>query len=264
MPADPLPPEPLPPKPLPSDAEAVEPVAAEPLPVEAAPTPVVEVNQLTLESQAAMEDVAPEPGVAKPDPALIVDGVTRRYGGLTAVDVDHLEIQRGLITALIGPNGAGKTTFFNLMTGFDEPSEGSWSFDGHDLGGVPAHKVANYGMVRTFQLTKSLNRMSVIENMRLAGTGQTGERFLPAILPFMWSKEEDAITERADELLHRFKLGRQTRGPCWHAVRRPAQAARDGSGADGATQPGVPGRTHGRGEPGTGPVAPRTRQEPSR
>jgi neutral amino acid transport system ATP-binding protein len=157
-------------------------------------------------SREAMASVPAEPGVPKPDPILVVDGVRRRFGGLTAVDVDHLEIQRGLITALIGPNGAGKTTFFNLMTGFDEPNEGSWSFDGRDLGGVGAHKVAGYGMVRTFQLTKSLNRMSVIENMRLAGTGQKGERFLPAIIPGMWRAQEQEITERADELLARFKL----------------------------------------------------------
>ena len=160
----------------------------------------------TIVSRDVLKDVAPEPGVAKPDPVLIVDGVRRTFGGLTAVDVDHLEIQRGLITALIGPNGAGKTTFFNLMTGFDSPTDGTWSFDGHDLGGVAAHKVATYGMVRTFQLTKSLNRMSVIENMRLAGTGQTGERFLPAIIPSMWRQQEAEITERADELLARFKL----------------------------------------------------------
>lgn len=156
--------------------------------------------------RSVLADVAPEPGVAKPDPVLIVDGVTRQFGGLKAVDVDHLEIQRGLITALIGPNGAGKTTFFNLMTGFDAPTTGTWSFDGHDLGGVPAHKVAGYGMVRTFQLTKSLNRMSVIENMRLAGTDQVGERFWPAIIPGMWKRQEAEITQRADELLARFKL----------------------------------------------------------
>ena len=63
-----------------------------------------------------------EPGSAKPDPILVVDNIVRQFGGMTAVDVDHLEVQRGIITALIGPNGAGKTTFFNLITGFDKPS----------------------------------------------------------------------------------------------------------------------------------------------
>lgn len=164
------------------------------------------MNPQTIESREAMASVEAVPGVPKPDPVLIVDDVQRHFGGLTAVDVEHLEVQRGLITALIGPNGAGKTTFFNLMTGFDAPNSGTWSFDGHDLGGVPAHKVAQYGMVRTFQLTKSLNRMTVIENMRLAGTDQTGERFLPAIVPSLWRKEEARLTERADEVLARFTL----------------------------------------------------------
>ena len=155
---------------------------------------------------SALASVAAEPGVAKPDPILVVDSVRRTFGGLTAVDVEHLEVQRGLITALIGPNGAGKTTFFNLLTGFDKPDYGRWSFDGASMAGVPAHKVARRGMVRTFQLTKSLARLSVIENMKLGATGQTGERFLQALLPASWRAQESSIEARADELLERFKL----------------------------------------------------------
>ena len=130
----------------------------------------------------------------------------RQFGGLTAVDVAHVEIQRGAITALIGPNGAGKTTFFNLLTGFDQPDQGSWSFGGRSLKGVAAHKVARMGMVRTFQLTKALGGMTVLENMRLGATGQGGENFFSALIRPLWRKKEDEITERARGLLKKFKL----------------------------------------------------------
>ena len=154
----------------------------------------------------ALEGVDRRPGVPKPDPILTVDGVHRRFGGLTAVDVDHLEVQRGSITALIGPNGAGKTTLFNLLTGFDKPNSGIWRFDGREMAGMAAHKVARNGMVRTFQLTKSLARLSVMENMKLGATGQRGEGFGRALLPPLWIKQERANEARALELLTRFKL----------------------------------------------------------
>ncbi|MET7418419.1 ABC transporter ATP-binding protein [Dactylosporangium sp. NPDC005555] len=147
-----------------------------------------------------------EPGVPKPDPILVADNVIRRFGGLTAVDVKHVEIQRGSITALIGPNGAGKTTFFNLLTGFDAPDEGSWTFNGRSLSGVAAHKVARAGMVRTFQLTKALSKLKVIDNMRLGATGQRGESFWRALLPGTWKQQEAEVTARAEDLLTRFKL----------------------------------------------------------
>ena len=84
-------------------------------------------------ARAALGEVPWEPAAPKPDPILLVDGIRRNFGGLVAVDVDHLEIQRGVITALIGPNGAGKTTFFNLLTSFDSPDGGTRTFNGHDL-----------------------------------------------------------------------------------------------------------------------------------
>jgi branched-chain amino acid transport system ATP-binding protein len=152
------------------------------------------------------EAVAEEPGAPKADPILVADSVTRRFGGLMAVNVDHFEIQRGSITALIGPNGAGKTTFFNVVTGFDHANTGTWSFDGDDITGLPGHRVARRGMVRTFQLTKALSRLSVIDNMKLGATGQIGENFFRALLKPLWRDQERDIEERAEALLERFNL----------------------------------------------------------
>jgi len=146
------------------------------------------------------------PGVKKVDPILVADKVSRRFGGLVAVDVDHVEIPRGAITALIGPNGAGKTTLFNLLTGFDKPDTGTWSFSGSNLAGVPAHKVAKMGQVRTFQLTKALGLLTVLENMKLGAKGQQGENIFKSIFPFFWKKQEDENEKRAIEILERFKL----------------------------------------------------------
>jgi branched-chain amino acid transport system ATP-binding protein len=155
---------------------------------------------------AALAEVPREPGAPKPDPILVADGITRRFGGLVAVDAGHVEVQRGAITALIGPNGAGKTTFFNLLTGFDQPDSGTWAFNGTSLNGKGAHKIARLGMVRTFQLTKALSRLTVLENMRLGATGQRGESLLRAMFPTFWRSQEREITARAEELLARFKL----------------------------------------------------------
>jgi neutral amino acid transport system ATP-binding protein len=151
-------------------------------------------------------DVPREPGAAKADPILVADSISRSFGGLAAVDVAHLEVQRNSITALIGPNGAGKTTFFNLLTGFDTPNSGTWHFNGQSLNGVSPYKVARRGMVRTFQLTKSLSRMTVMENMRLGATAQKGERLWAAPFRFLWRDQEAEITVRAESLLERFKL----------------------------------------------------------
>lgn len=146
------------------------------------------------------------PGAPKVDPIIIADGITRSFGGLKAVDVEHLEIPRNAITALIGPNGAGKTTLFNLLTGFDKPDAGTWTFNGKSLNGVPAYRVAQLGQVRTFQLTKALGLLTVLENMKLGATKQRGESLFPSLFPFLWRKQEQQIEEKAMEILAKFKL----------------------------------------------------------
>ncbi|HUF97624.1 MAG TPA: ABC transporter ATP-binding protein [Ilumatobacter sp.] len=153
----------------------------------------------------ALDDVAALPGVAKPDPIVVVDGVRRRFGGVDAVDVAHLEVQRNTITSLIGPNGAGKTTFFNLLTAFDQPDAGAWHLDGGSLAGIPAYRVARKGMVRTFQLTKTLNRLTVLENVMLAATDHPGETVRGALFS-RWRGRERHVEAEARELLGRFGL----------------------------------------------------------
>jgi branched-chain amino acid transport system ATP-binding protein len=155
---------------------------------------------------AVLDTVEPVPCVPKPDALLEVEGVRKRFGGLIAVDVTGLQVQRGTITALIGPNGAGKSTFFNVLSGFDRADEGSWSFGGTSITGMRAHRIARLGMVRTFQLTKALARMSVLENMKLGAPGQVGERILPSLFPGRWRAQERDIQEQALELLERFRL----------------------------------------------------------
>jgi neutral amino acid transport system ATP-binding protein len=156
--------------------------------------------------RAEMPDVVSgQPGAGKPDPVLVIDSITRSFGGVRAVDVAHLEFQRGWITGLIGPNGAGKTTLFNLLTGFDRPDTGRWTFDGTPLSRLAPHQVARRGVVRTFQLTKALAKLTVLDNMRLAAPGQTGERFFGALIG-TWGRQERANTRKAMELLTRFQL----------------------------------------------------------
>ncbi len=152
-----------------------------------------------------MTGIAPEPGVRKPDPVLIADGLQRSFGGLHAVDIDHLEIQRHTVTSLIGPNGAGKTTLFNLVTGFDKPDTGDWHLNDGTLVGIAAFQVARRGMVRTFQLTRSLARLSVMDNMLVAAKNNKGEGLWGSLVGG-WHATERANEDRAGELLERFGL----------------------------------------------------------
>jgi ABC-type branched-subunit amino acid transport system ATPase component len=186
--------------------ETAQPEAAQPE-SEPAEQPVDRASRAGITAaRASLADVPPEPGAPKQDPILNATGVRRAFGGLVAVDVAHLEVQRGTITALIGPNGAGKTTFFNLLTGFDRPSRGEWTFDGRRADRMRSYQVARAGMVRTFQLTKALTRMTVMDNMLIGAASQIGERFWAGLIPPLWKAQEAENRAKAMELLERFKL----------------------------------------------------------
>lgn len=101
-------------------------------------------------------------------PLLRVEGLTRSFGGFRAVSNLTFHVDTGEIVGLVGPNGAGKTTTFNLITGFLRPTSGRVWFRGQDVTGLPPHRLARLGLVRTFQQTRVFSRLSVEDNVRLA------------------------------------------------------------------------------------------------
>lgn len=130
---------------------------------------------------------------------LSVREVTRRFGGLTAVDQVSFEVHEGTIKALIGPNGAGKSTLFNSLTGFDRPDEGRVLFDGADVVGRRPRDVVRLGMARTFQNTQLFDQMSTIENVMVGAQAHQPRGFTVAALrlPVALAEERDARGEAA-------------------------------------------------------------------
>jgi branched-chain amino acid transport system ATP-binding protein len=99
---------------------------------------------------------------------LEVDGVTKRFGGLTAVKSASFTLQKGELTGILGPNGAGKTTLFNILTGFMAPTTGNIAFNGEPLRQLAPYRIVNRGMARTFQLTRPFVGMNLLENVLVA------------------------------------------------------------------------------------------------
>ena len=106
---------------------------------------------------------------------LQVDGVTKRFGGVTAVNTCSLSIRAGRITGLIGPNGSGKTTLFNVVTGIHRPDGGAVYFRGEPISGLRPYQIVRRGLARTFQLTRIFSKMTAFENLLVAAPG-LGER----------------------------------------------------------------------------------------
>jgi branched-chain amino acid transport system ATP-binding protein len=128
--------------------------------------------------------------------------VTRRFGGMMAVDGVSLTVARGEIAGLIGPNGAGKTTLFNLVAGSLPPSGGAILLEGRAIESEPAHRRLARGLGRTFQIPRPFPEMSLLENLLVAAPEQTGERLLPNFLaPRRIGAEEKRNIEKARELL---------------------------------------------------------------
>ncbi len=149
---------------------------------------------------------APDPEGGE-EPLLVVEDVRRRFGGLHAVDGATFSVRKGSITALIGPNGAGKTTLFNVVSGFTRPDGGRIRFAGRDIAGKSPHAIARMGLVRTFQLTRVLGKMKVLDNVMLAAPDQPGENLAVAtFLPLRRRRREQVVRREALELLDRVGL----------------------------------------------------------
>jgi neutral amino acid transport system ATP-binding protein len=106
---------------------------------------------------------------------LQVEGISKHFGGLKALDNVTLNVEQGSITALIGPNGSGKTTLFNVITGFLKATAGRVLFEGREITGLPEHRIANLGIARTFQVSSLFPKLTVWENLLVAYPHQKGE-----------------------------------------------------------------------------------------
>ena len=143
-------------------------------------------------------------------PLLVATGLSKSFGGIKAVNDAKIEVARGSITGLIGPNGAGKTTLFNLLSNFIRSDKGRVIFDGEPIHHLQPYQIAQQGIVRTFQVARTLSRLSVLENMLLAAQKQTGENFWQVQLqPHIVAKEEKQLQERAMFLLESVGLAQK-------------------------------------------------------
>jgi branched-chain amino acid transport system ATP-binding protein len=133
--------------------------------------------------------------------ALSLQNVTRRFGGLAAVDGVSLDVSGQGVTAIIGPNGAGKTTLFNLIAGTLPPSGGTIRFEGEDTAGLPPEALAARGIVRTFQLVKLFPSMTTVENVKVGFHLNTRGGLLAAVLKPAWERRMEAEVEEAARAL---------------------------------------------------------------
>ena len=137
-----------------------------------------------------------------------VNNLKKSFGGLKAVDVQKLSFKEGELTSIIGPNGAGKTTFFDLISGFQNADSGSIFLKDKDISNAQPYKIARMGMVRTFQLTKVFDRMTVMENLLFSGSNIKNDSFLRSFIKLNSQKlYESNLREKANEIMNDLNIG---------------------------------------------------------
>lgn len=135
------------------------------------------------------------------DVILKIENITKRFGGVTAVNSCSLEVKRGTITGLIGPNGAGKTTLFNVITGFYKPDSGRVFFKSEDITGLNPHIIFQKHLFRTFQIAREYKEMTVLENLLLIPRRQLGEKLWNA-----WIRSGEVKTQQNDNIQKALKI----------------------------------------------------------
>lgn len=137
-----------------------------------------------------------------------VKNLKKSFGGITAVDVKELSFIKGELTSVIGPNGAGKTTFFDLISGFQNADSGDIFLKEKNISNSQPYKIARMGMVRTFQLTKVFDRMTVMENLLFSGSNVDNDSFLRSILKLNSQKVyENSLKDKANEIMNDLNIG---------------------------------------------------------
>ena len=132
-----------------------------------------------------------------------VNNLKKSFGGLKAVDVQELSFKEGELTSIIGPNGAGKTTFFDLISGFQNADSGDIFLKDKNISDSQPYKIARMGMVRTFQLTKVFDRMTVMENLLFSASNIKNDSFLRSIIKLNSQKlYESNLREKANEIMN--------------------------------------------------------------
>ncbi|ELZ00546.1 ABC transporter ATP-binding protein [Natrialba asiatica] len=173
------------------------------------------VNVRSAETGTNIDAGADTESVSRPttehgdDVELAVNGLGKRFGGITAVDGASFAVESGSMTGLIGPNGAGKSTTFNCITGIHQPDAGTVAFQGQDITGINPYECADYGLVRTFQIAREMANMTVLENLMLPAKHQRGEALWRSVMPFARrevAQQERELLERVWDVLEFFEI----------------------------------------------------------
>ncbi|HEY0218527.1 MAG TPA: ATP-binding cassette domain-containing protein, partial [Afipia sp.] len=152
---------------------------------------------------------------------LEVKRVSKHFGGVAALSDCSLSLGKGRVTGIIGPNGTGKTTLLNVITGLVKADTGSIGFDGHDITGLPMHQIASLGLVRTFQIVREMQGLTVLENLLLSPPHQVGEQVGGALFMRGAVKQQDQENAiKARDILRRLGL--------WHLADQSAAALSGG------------------------------------